>query len=218
MVIVPTTVADAEVTATAVTSPGEPTAPVATEIGRYRIERLLGVGGMGVVYAAFDPELERRVALKVLSGERSGESIGRERLLREARAMARLNHPNVITVFEVGSAGAHDYVAMELVDGSTLAEWLRGERPSRREIVASFVEAGAGLVAAHAIGLIHRDFKPHNVLRWRDGSVQVSDFGLAREVDAQGSSEEPAPRNTPTPLVELTMTGSIVGTPAYMAP
>jgi hypothetical protein len=215
-----TTAAGAEVTATAVTSRADSAAPVATEIGRYRIERLLGVGGMGVVYAAFDPELERRVALKVLSGERGGESIGRERLLREARAMARLNHPNVITVFEVGSAGDHDYVAMELVDGSNLADWLRTDRPSRREIVASFVQAGAGLAAAHAIGLIHRDFKPHNVMRWRDGSVQVSDFGLAREVGAQAPSpsDEPVPRNTPTPLAELTMTGSIVGTPAYMAP
>ncbi len=213
------TVGGEAVTATAgPTEPGGGPPLAEVEIGRYRIEQVLGAGGMGTVYAAFDPELERRVALKVLSGDRRGDSVGRERLLREARAMARLNHPNVITVFEVGSAGGHDYVAMEMVDGSNLADWLRHERPSPREIVAAFVQAGAGIVAAHAIGLIHRDFKPHNVLRWRDGSVEVSDFGLAREAGAQPPEEQPPARNTPTPLAGLTMTGAIVGTPAYMAP
>ena len=199
------------------TAPGSAAPFPAQEIGRYRIESLLGRGGMGSVYAAFDPELERRVALKVLSGDR-GERVTRERLLREARAMARLRHPNVITVFEVGSAGEHDYVAMELVDGSDLYDWLRRARPSHREIVTAFVQAGEGLIAAHAVGLIHRDFKPQNVLRWRDGTVEVSDFGLAREISEAAPPEPPSMRNTPTPLAQLTMTGSVVGTPAYMAP
>ena len=152
---------------------------------------------MGVVYAAFDPDLERRVAVKVLP-DGSAHHAARERLLREARAMARLAHPNVVHVYEVGSAGARDFVAMELVDGDTLAHWLRAARRDRADIVAAFLAAGAGLAAAHAAGVVHRDFKPHNVLRWRDGRVQVVDFGLARGV---GEIES-----------------SFVGTPAYMAP
>ncbi len=190
------------------------------ELGRYRLEKLLGTGGMGVVYCAFDPDLERRVALKLLP-DGTQATISRERLLREARAMARLNHPNVITVFEVGSVGGHDYIAMELVEGSTVAEWLHAGKRSLREIVAAFIGAGRGLAAAHAAGLMHRDFKPHNVLRSRDGHVGVTDFGLARDVTTPTVSLpliEPPVRNTPTPLDGLTATGSIVGTPAYMAP
>ncbi len=184
-------------------------------IGRYRIERELGAGGMGVVYAAFDPDLERRVALKVITDGKTLDLHARTRLLSEARAMARLNHPNVVTVFEVGSAGGRDYVAMELVDGTTLAEWLRTAKPSRREIIAAFIDAGRGLAAAHDAGLIHRDFKPHNVLRRRDGCVQVTDFGLARDTE---TSSEPTSRDTPSPVGGSTETGSILGTPAYMAP
>src|SRR5262252_3011703 len=150
-------------------------------LGRYRIERTLGEGGMGVVHAAFDPDLERRVALKVLRKAEGDEA--RHRLLREARAMARLTHPNVVTVHEVGSAHGRDYVAMELVDGETLDEWLTAQPRSAREIVAAFVAAGRGLAAAHAAGLVHRDFKPRNVLRRRDGRICVTDFGLARGVD-----------------------------------
>jgi eukaryotic-like serine/threonine-protein kinase len=198
------------------TVPSDPAGEPQREIGRYRIERLLGTGGMGVVYCAFDPELERRVALKVLPGSRRSHAAVRERLLHEARAMARLNHPNVIKVYEVGTAGDHDYVAMELVEGANLAEWLRAEPRSPRAIVGAFLDAGRGLVAAHAVGLIHRDFKPHNVLRASDGGVAVTDFGLARDVGEV--TPAPAERNTPSPLGGLTVTGAILGTPAYMAP
>ncbi len=191
-------------------------------LGRYRIERTLGEGGMGVVHAAFDPDLERRVALKVLRGAESDEA--RQRLLREARAMARLTHANVVTVHEVGSASGRDYVALELVVGETLAEWLRAQPRTPDEIVAAFVAAGRGLAAAHHAGLVHRDFKPHNVLRRRDGRVCVTDFGLARGVDATGletttnlkSSSNSV--STPSSLSGLTATGSVLGTPAYMAP
>jgi hypothetical protein len=209
------------------TTPGQAQAAVvAGTLGRYRIERRLGEGGMGVVHAAFDPDLERRVALKVLRAEAEAAE-ARQRLLREARAMARLAHPNVVAVHEVGSAGGRDYVAMELVEGETLADWLRTKRHTADEIVQAFVAAGRGLAAAHAAGLVHRDFKPHNVLRGHDGRICVTDFGLARGVEdvtaaleatmpLQGGVAKPA--NTPSPLSGLTATGSVLGTPAYMAP
>jgi predicted Ser/Thr protein kinase len=210
------------------TAPGTPKAraaatPLGETLGRYRLERTLGEGGMGIVHAAFDPDLERRVALKVLRViDRDGEA--RQRLLREARAMARLTHANVVTVHEVGTAGDRDYVAMELIDGETLADWLRGEHTTD-EIVAAFVAAGRGLAAAHAAGLVHRDFKPHNVLRRRDGRIVVTDFGLARGVEAGPAIAldttvklGSAPESTPSSLSGLTATGSVLGTPAYMAP
>src|SRR6185312_1481165 len=159
--------------------------PLTGSLGRYRLERELGVGGMGVVHAAFDPDLERRVALKVLKTDR-GDDEARQRLLREARAMARLTHPNVVTVHEVGSAGGRDYVAMELVEGQSLDQWLKAAHRTPAEIVPAFLAAGRGLAAAHAAGLVHRDFKPHNVLRRSDGRIAVTDFGLAR---AEGISD-----------------------------
>jgi serine/threonine protein kinase len=212
------------------TAPDTPSAapraePLVGALGRYRLERVLGEGGMGVVHAAFDPALERRVALKVLRN-RDDDGEQRERLMREARAMARLTHANVVTVHEVGSADGRDYVAMELVDGETLAEWLRTPRPPA-EIVAAFVAAGRGLAAAHAAGLVHRDFKPNNVLRRRDGRICVTDFGLARGVDL-GASPLPLDVTQPSPaigvehrsssLAGITATGTLLGTPAYMAP
>jgi eukaryotic-like serine/threonine-protein kinase len=198
-------------------------------LGRYRLERMLGEGGMGVVHAAFDPDLERRVALKVL---RSVDQLGdaRQRLLREARAMARLTHENVVVVHEVGTANDRDYVAMELIDGQTLAEWLAGKPRQVHQIVDAFCAAGRGLAAAHAAGLVHRDFKPHNVLRRRDGRIVVTDFGLARGVDAAPmppaaaavafdvTLRPGAEGSQPSGLSGITQTGALMGTPAYMAP
>ena len=198
------------------------TQPLGDTLGRYRLEHRLGEGGMGVVHAAFDPDLERRVALKVLR-RTDGTDDARQRLLREARAMARLTHPNVVMVHEVGTAGDRDYVAMELIDGETLADRLRATRRSAREITQAFIAAGRGLAAAHAAGLVHRDFKPHNVLRHRDGRVVVTDFGLARGVETALALEttmrpEQPLTATPSSLSGLTATGSVLGTPAYMAP
>jgi tRNA A-37 threonylcarbamoyl transferase component Bud32 len=203
----------------------------APTLGRYRLEHKLGEGGMGVVHAAFDPDLERRVALKVLRvDDRSGSNEARQRLLREARAMARLTHPNVVVVHEVGNAHGRDYVAMELIDGDALSEWLRGEKRAPDEILAAFLAAGRGLAAAHAANLVHRDFKPHNILRGKDGRVVVTDFGLARGVDALPRGKADAfettielrhaasSTSTPSSLSGLTVTGSVLGTPAYMAP
>ncbi len=186
---------------------GEPPAT----LGRFQLLRVLGEGGMGIVHEAFDPELERRVALKVLHHASSVDA--HARLLREARVMAKLSHPNVITVFEVGSARGQDFVAMELVEGETLGEWIRRTKPSWRPILAAYMAAGRGLISAHAAGLVHRDFKPNNVLRSNQGKILVTDFGLARASlpsvdDVTSSGGE----------IDQTATGLLVGTPAYMAP
>ncbi|HWB73691.1 MAG TPA: serine/threonine-protein kinase, partial [Nannocystaceae bacterium] len=208
----------------------KPAAPVeplvrGTAVGRYTVLDRIGAGGMGVVYAAFDPELDRRIALKVLHPGGSGSvgtTDGRNRLLREAQAMAKLHHPNVITVHDVGTLGDRVFVAMEFVDGHTLREWLKQGVREWPEIVDVFVRAGRGLAAAHAAGLVHRDFKPDNVLVGNDGRVLVMDFGLARQAGtpalldgSSGSRLVPVP---PVSDTSLTRTGAVLGTPAYMAP
>jgi tetratricopeptide (TPR) repeat protein len=183
---------------------------------------------MGVVYAAYDPMLDRKVALKVLRPDAT-DSKASARLLREAQAMARLSHPNVITVHDVGVLGGRVFVAMEFVEGPTLTQWLKSSPRSWKEVLAMFSRAGRGLAAAHDAGLIHRDFKPENVLVGRDLRVRVVDFGLARPATQRPEDETPAPPDeaaftetttTGSSLLEnpLTAAGSIIGTPAYMAP
>jgi Tol biopolymer transport system component len=183
-------------------------------LGRYTIRARLGGGGMGEVFAADDPELGRVVALKVLRPDRSDESSeARLRFQREAQAMARLSHPNVVAVYDVGAHGERAFIAMELVSGPTLATWL-AERPRGwREVLAVFAQAGHGLAAAHEAGLVHRDFKPSNVLI--GDRVRVADFGLARA--ALDAPEPPARSATPLDGV-VTRAGDTPGTPAYMAP
>jgi tetratricopeptide (TPR) repeat protein len=196
--------------------------PPGTEISHFIVERPLGAGGMGVVVAARDRLLDRRVAIKVLRhGFGGGADRAAARLLREARAMALLQHPGVVTVFEVGTHDGRIFLAMELVDGATLGQWL-GEAPRTwREIVDVFARAGRGLAAAHRLGMVHRDFKPENVLVGRDGQVRVTDFGLvgmARGDDdfAPGADRAGGP---PSSLDQpLTHTGALLGTPRYMAP
>jgi eukaryotic-like serine/threonine-protein kinase len=174
---------------------------------RYVIEAVLGRGGMGTVYLARDQTLGRDVALKL---HRAGS--GNDRLHREAIAMAKLAHPNVVTVFEIGSVDDRMYVAMEYVRGETLRGWLDSGKRRWREIVDMLVQAGAGLAAAHAAGLIHRDFKPENVLVGEDGRPRVSDFGLARH----GASRDDKPSGALSGV--MTQSGAILGTPAYMSP
>jgi eukaryotic-like serine/threonine-protein kinase len=184
-------------------------------IGRYRLSALLGAGAAGIVYRAFDPELERVVALKVLVD--SAEPSTREpedRILREARAMAQLSHPNVVTVFDVGLADAAVFIVMEYTPGTTLERWLHASARSETEIVSAFIAAGRGLAAAHAKRLVHRDFKPENVLVSSDGQVKVTDFGLARSL---GSAEK-AVLSGLKGMDVTTRTRGVFGTPAYMAP
>jgi hypothetical protein len=192
-----------------------------TAIGRYRVLELLGRGGMGIVYAAYDPELDRQVALKLLHADAEGSAQPARdtaaRLRREAQAMAQLSHPNVVTVFDVGVANGQLFIAMELIDGTNLARRRDEPRPIG-EILKQFIAAGRGLEAAHAAGFVHRDFKPANLLVGRDGRVCVSDFGLARLIG--GAAPAPASsRAAPAlPANSLTRTGALVGTPQYMAP
>jgi tetratricopeptide (TPR) repeat protein len=187
----------------------------ADRLGRYVLHGKLGAGGMGIVYEAYDPDLDRRVALKLL--RTTDDDDGRTRFLREAQAMARLDHPNVITVYDVGVAGEQVYIAMELVVGGTLRAWMEGERRPWREVVARFSAAGRGLAAAHAAGIVHRDFKPDNVLVSAGGTVRVTDFGLARTADA-GAPVDLASSSSGLLDAALTATGAVLGTPAYMAP
>jgi tetratricopeptide (TPR) repeat protein len=191
-----------------------------TEIGRYIIVSELGRGGMGVVYKAFDPELDRSIALKLVRFDgldaAQAESM-RLRLLREAQTLARLSHPNVVSVYDVGTVDAFLFVAMELVAGKTLRAWLDDGPRSPREVLGVFAAAGAGLAAAHELGIVHRDFKPENVMVADDGSVRVLDFGLARSPDAApGRPSLPQLARPVDP--ELTAVGTVMGTPAYMAP
>ena len=213
-------------------------------VGRYMILEWVGEGGMGVVYAAYDPQLDRKVALKLVIGA-SPELTSSQRLLREAQALARLAHPNVVSVHDVGEVHGQLFIAMEFVEGQTLGAWARAER-SVEERLAVLRAAGRGLAAAHAGDLLHRDFKPENVMVGEDGRVRVMDFGLARsgsshedfevtlEVEASADlGERRSVEDVRTATVSvagvgdgrvsalatnMTRTGAMMGTPAYMAP
>lgn len=180
-------------------------------VGRFVVLERIGEGAMGVVYAAYDPELDRKVALKLLHG--GGDAKGRARLTREAQALARLTHPNVVVVYDVGVHRDEVYVAMELVEGRSLRAWLAVDRPTE-DVLRVFLAAGEGLAAAHDADLVHRDFKPENVLVDERGAPKVVDFGLARgDGEPVGAVPEGALLSA-----SLTRTGALLGTPAYMPP
>ncbi len=252
----------AETSAT-VDAPGRPGAPggaparlaAGTKVGRFVVVQLVAEGGMGALYKAYDPELDRAVALKLVRDRgpvppaEIEADVQRERLLREARALAKLSHPNVVTVYEVGFFGDEVFIAMEFVVGTTLRAWLSAEKRTRGSILASFQAAALGLGAAHRAGLVHRDVKPENILVGADGRVRVVDFGLARTQhvadvestidrplgpararavslsDADASASSPslddgisATASGPSNPSPLTVVGSRMGTPRYMAP
>jgi serine/threonine-protein kinase len=187
-----------------------------TQVGRYALVRMIGAGAMGAVYEAHDTELDRYVAIKLLRERWSDEKSTTDRLRREAKAMAKLAHPNVVAVHDIGEAEGQAYLTMELIDGVTVSAWLK-EKPRRyREILECFLQAGRGLAAAHAVGIVHRDFKPDNVLVGKDGRVRVGDFGLARRsapAAGQGAAALPAALAATVSADEV-----LAGTPVYMAP
>jgi tetratricopeptide (TPR) repeat protein/predicted Ser/Thr protein kinase len=196
-------------------------------VGRYVVLSRVGAGGMGVVYAAYDPELDRRVALKILMPRGGDRTAARARLLREAQALARLSHPNVVAVHDAGVDDERVFIAMEFVHGKTLRHWLK-QSPARDDVLDAFAQAARGLSAAHAAGLVHRDFKPDNVMLGDDGRIRVMDFGLASAASddsaaKRGEDEDPrGPEERSTSgdafAMRLTRTGAAIGTPAYMAP
>jgi eukaryotic-like serine/threonine-protein kinase len=200
-------------------------------IGRYIVLHRAGAGGMGEVYAAYDPELDRKVALKLLSTRGSADDPhASTRLLREAQALAKLSHPNVVAVYDVGTHEDRVFIAMEYIDGVTLQAWLAERARPWRTILATLLHAARALAAAHDAGIIHRDFKPGNVMittpQGLPGEIRVLDFGLARRL---GSELEPisssgelavieASQASRRMMLDLTRTGLVTGTPAYMAP
>jgi formylglycine-generating enzyme required for sulfatase activity len=190
-------------------------------LGRYIVIERLGAGATGVVYAAYDPELDRKVALKILrrpDGD-AGESRRQARFVREAKAIAKLAHPNVVGIFDVGVDHGRVFLAMEYLAGGTLRDWMTTKPRPWREVVKMFVAVGKGLAAAHAEGLVHRDFKPDNVLLDRAGTPKVADFGLARlSGPSEDSIEEDPQQEAPRTDARVTRTGAMTGTPAYMAP
>ena len=197
----------------------DPSPPLG-DVGRYTIDRLIGCGAMGAVFSAHDPELDRRVAIKLVRA-----CIGEEaqrRLLREARALARLRHPCVVEVHDVGVHGSEVYLVMELVDGCNLTSWRRNEDRTPREILGVFGHVVRGLAAAHDAGLVHRDVKPDNILIAKDKRVKVADFGLAFGVRRQTVPESVglvgSQQDDLRATQGLTVTGAQVGTPRYMAP
>jgi serine/threonine protein kinase len=218
---------------TAISDPSQPPLRTAIEdviferrgepgrIQRFEVLRRLGTGGMGVVYAAYDWELERRLAIKVVRDDSASEA-SRRRMKREAQAMAKVSHPNVVQVYEVGEWAGQMYVAMEYIKGKNLADWLEAEERTWQEILEVYVQAGRGLAAAHRQGLVHRDFKPENVLVDTDNRARVLDFGLARSEGLASAADTESAlidhRQTAEESVNLTLAGAIMGTPAFMSP
>lgn len=182
-----------------------------TNLGRYLLLKCVGRGGAGTVYAAYDPELDRKIAIKILRTEDDvSEELRRERLLEEAKALAKISHPNVIAVHDIGTFEGHVFVAMEFVNGVSLREWLREEPRPWREIVRIFTQAARGLSAAHHAGLVHRDFKAENVLVGKEGEVRVTDFGLAVRQEPSTQSTDGSSSGT--------RVRTVGGTPRYLAP
>jgi tetratricopeptide (TPR) repeat protein/predicted Ser/Thr protein kinase len=215
-----------ETGATVSMAPSDPPTLLGASLDRYTVLQRLGRGGMGDVFAAYDQKLDRKVALKVL---RHASEPYRQRLVREAQAMARLSHPNVVAIFDTGTVDGRFFLAMEFVRGVTLGVWQRAPGRSSKEVLRAYLDAGRGLAAAHAAGLVHRDFKPDNALVADSGEVKVTDFGIARAV-GETSSERLDEGDSVTDVAArirergevlttpITEDGTLLGTPGYMAP
>jgi len=191
-------------------SGSESTLSPGARFGSYEILERLGAGGMGEVYRAKDTRLDREVAIKTLSLDRSSHPEALMRFEQEARAASALNHPNIVTIYELGHANGTRYIAMELVDGQTVRSLLASGPIPFRKAVAIAAQIADGLAKAHEIGLLHRDLKPENLMVSRDGTAQVLDFGLAKllKPDRGGSDSS----------TTITEHGTVLGTVGYMSP
>jgi len=191
-------------------------------IGRYEVRAQVGSGANAVIYSAWDASAERRVAIKLLRNDRCFRPDSRARFLREAKVMSRIHHPNIVQIYEVGMHEDRVFLALEYIEGRTFREWIDHEDPDMAEILERYLDAGRGLEAAHAAGVMHRDFKPQNVLLSHDGRVRVVDFGLARSIRGTDSfqtveNQLPGLRDALASGPELLSTVGISGTPAYKA-
>lgn len=191
-------------------------------IGRFEVRSLAGVGGTSVIYSAWDGEYERPVAIKLLRHDRSVRADSQARFLREAKTMARLDHPNILRIYEVGTHEGRVFLALEYIEGQTLREWVEAEQPEVGEIMRRYLDAGRALEAAHAAAVMHRDFKPDNVLLGNDGRVRVLDFGLARSTRGTDNFQTlenmtPGLREALAEGPDLLTTIGFSGTPAYKA-
>ena len=185
------------------------------EIGHYKIKELLGKGGMGEVFLADDTKLERLVALKVLPFEVANDSERIRRFVREAKAVSALNHPNIITIYEIGKTNDTHFIATEYIEGETLHSRLRGERMNLKSVLDVAIQAAGALDAAHRVGIVHRDIKPENIMIRPDGFVKILDFGIAKLIERHSESVE---AKAATATKGLTRDGMIIGTASYMSP
>ena len=189
--------------------------PHGTRLGSYEILALIGAGGMGEVYRARDPRLNRDVAIKILPADRVGDQDRRRRFVQEAHAASALNHPHIVTIYEIESANGDDFIVMEYVRGKSLDALIPRQGMRLGEVLRIAIPVADALAAAHARGIIHRDLKPANVMVGADGAVKVLDFGLAKLIGNDDSGEAEL---THTADVALSAPGTIAGTAAYMSP
>jgi eukaryotic-like serine/threonine-protein kinase len=188
-----------------------------TKLGRYEIRSQLGAGGMGEVYLAQDTKLERTVALKILPGNVAADRQRMQRFIQEAKAASGLNHPNILTVYEIGQAGPTSFIATEFIDGETLRQLLNAGRMETAEALDISAQIASALAAAHAAGIIHRDIKPENIMLRCDGIVKVLDFGLAK-LSERADPEQAVDAEAATKVLVQTEPGVVMGTAAYMSP
>src|SRR5574341_514195 len=187
-----------------------------TRLGRYEIRAKIGAGGMGEVYLAQDTRLNRKVALKILPADVAGDPARMNRFVREAKAASGLNHPNIITIYEIDDADSRHFIGMEFVEGETLREHMTVSPLNVSEAVDVAIQIASALAAAHDAGIVHRDIKPDNIMLRRDGIVKVLDFGLAK------LNERPpalyVDSEAPTSVPVNTDPGTVIGTAVYMSP
>lgn len=186
-----------------------------TRLGRYEIRSKLGEGGMGEVYLALDAELNRTVAIKTLPNELASNEPRLRRFIQEAQAASALNHPHILTIYEIGNAANTRFMATEFIDGDTLTQWIRRGSQKLNEILEIAIQTTSALAAAHAAGIIHRDIKPENIMVRRDGYVKVVDFGLAK---LSAPSFTASDSDAPTRALANTREGVVMGTARYMSP